>query len=567
MQIHGGQENFLLEFRELAANLVSLKRRTIKIRAAPSVAMGVARMKKDFCSIACFLLAALVCSAHAGGQVGPFQPQQRQVRGPRAQPFVSVVDFGAIGQDDRWDSDAIQRAIDSLPKPTLPGSKEPAGGIVVLPVGRYTLDKPLRIHNGITLRGEGPGTVLYAPADQPAVLLFCPWDHGYVSSTAIEDLSIYTDKSPGILADKSVGNIVQSRFENLLISAGGCAIDLNPGLAQKTYTQNTIFRNIHCYTFGGPALQLWGNANHIDQINTEGGTRKDFKAERAIVTVSGGLNDIRACIIEANKPSPAVAFHVSGSFTWSHNWAELDPTRDGVAYVFENVETGIIDTLYQILPTHKAKFINCTSIQIRSLNIDGEFTALPANIELDDKSSIRIDEVVSRMDCGMFDDPRIWIGSNYTKKGGTRLDLPSRTDGPNMLANSSLQDAAAWTPQWDTGAGVVRGEASVERNIGRAGNRLKIQLKDNPRKRPLWVNAPLRVPPELEGTRAVARFRIDGPGQVVVYQSGKEIPTRAMNTLTACVLPEPVKDGQVLQFVLPSETGTYYISDASVTPK
>lgn len=503
----------------------------------------------------------------AAAQVAPFQPQQRQIRVQKAQPFVSVVDFGAAGNDDRWDSDAIQRAIDSLPRPTLPGSREPAGGIVALPVGRYTLNKPLRVHNGITLRGEGPGTVLYAPTDEPAVLLFCPWDHGYVSSAAIEDLSIFTEKSAGIAADKSVGNIVQSRFENLLISAGACALDLNPGLAQKTYTQNTIIRNIHCYNFGGPALQLWGNANHIEQINTEGGTRKNFKAERAIVTVSGGLNDIRSCIIEANKPSPAVAFHVSGSFTWSHNWAELEPTRDGVAYVFENVETGLIDTLYQILPTHRAKFINCIAMQIRSLNIDGEFTALPANIELDEKSSLRIDEVVSRMDCGMFDDPRVWIGSNYNKKGATRLDLPGRADGPNVLASSTFQEMAGWSVQWDTGAGVVRGDASVERNASSVGNRLKIEVKDNPRKRPLWVHAQLRVPPELDGTRAVARFRVDGPGQVVVHQSGKEIPTRAMNTLTGCVLPDPVKDGQSLQFILPPEPGTYYISDVSVTPR
>jgi len=40
-----------------------------------------------------------------------------------------------------------------------------------------------------------------------------------------------------------------------------------------------------------------------------------------------------------------------------------------------------------------------------------------------------------------------------------------------------------------------------------------------------------------------------------------------MNTLTGCVLPDPVKDGQSLQFILPPETGTYYISDVSVTPR
>ena len=502
------------------------------------------------------------------------QPRQQPQPGRgvlRAEPYVSVAEFGANGKDNGWDTDAIQRAIDSLPKPSGVGTKEPCGGVVVLPAGRYLLNKPLRVFSGVTLRGEGAGTVLYSPADEPAILMVSPFSHNYCTSATVEDLTIYTDKSPGIVADKSVTNLVQCRFENLLISAGGCAIDLDPNLAHKIYTQNTVVRNVFVSTFGGPALQLWGNANHIEQVCTEGGTRKDFKADPAIVTIAGGGNDIRSCIIEANKPNPAVAFCISGTFTWSHNWVELDPSKEGVAYIFKDVEWALIDNLHHLLPWHKPKFVNCASVQIRMLNTDGELSPLSANLDLDDKSSLRIDQVIARTDVGMLDNPRVSIGSIYNKLGGWRLDLDglkSLAAQHNFVANAKLQDMQGWQVKWDTPLGNIRGEAKPEPDpADPTRNRLRIEIKQNPNKRPLGVEAKLRVPPEFAGKRSVAQWRVEGPGQVVVDQNDKEIPSRVMGSLTANVLPAPVKEGDVLEFILPPEPGTYFISDVAVYPR
>lgn len=504
---------------------------------------------------------------------GPTLAQFAQQRGPRQlkrEPFVSVVDFGANGHDNRWDSDAIQAAIDSLPRPSMPGGREPAGGVVALPAGRYALNKPLRIFSGVTLRGEGAGTVLHMTTDEPAILLVSPFGHRYVASAVVEDLTIYTDRGDAIAADPAVSNIVQCRFENLLISPGGCAIDLNPGLANKTYTQNTLVRNIHVSRFGGPALRLWGNANHIEQVNTEGGTREGFKAEPAILSVAGTWNDIRSCIIEANKPNAAVAYHVTGSFTWSHNWAELDPAADGVAFHFEDVETAQIDFLHHLVPHHKAKFVNCAMIQIRSLNLNGTMASLAQNIDLDEKSNLRIDLVIARTDAGMLDDPRVSIGSVFNKIGQHRTDLPLSQPAAKLIPDRpapALSDAGDWTARWDTPKGRIEGSIRLEDAPDGSHRRLRVEITDNPGNHPLAVQTRVDVPAEMIGRRGIIAWRVEGPGQVVAVYAGQQVPSRAMGSRTANPIPDQLKDGQVLEFVIPPEPGVYYISDVSIHPR
>jgi hypothetical protein len=527
--------------------------------------------------VATILLLAL---ASAWSQFQPAQAPARRGPAPgaaRREPFLSVVDFGAHPNDNRPDSDAIQRAIDSLPRPAGPGDKVPSGGVVAIPGGQYLLDKPLRISSGVTLRGEGAGTVLYMPAPRPpgradaptaAILLVSPFTHRYIASAVIEDLSIYTDTARGIAVDPSATQTVQCRFENLIISPGGCAIDLDEKQAQKNYTQNTIVRNIHVSRPGGAALTLWGNANHIDQINTEGGTRDGFRAEPAIVTVSGAGNDIRGCIIEAVQPNPAVAFHVSGGFTWQHNWVELSHMNDGIAYIFKDVEGAQIDYLHHILPHHKARFINCHAVHIRSLNLNGEMSGLAQNIELDEKSNLLIDQVIARTDAGMLDDPRVSIGSVYNMIGKYRVDLPLSGQAVPLLSAEEARVAAdGWTAQWEHARGPIKGSLRLEDQPNGNGKRLRVEVIENPQKRPLGVEKVLdALPPQLAGTRCIVTWRLEGTGQMLVNYAGQQIPSRVMGSLTANPLPVPLKRGEMLQFVIPPEPGVYYISDVALYP-
>jgi hypothetical protein len=384
----------------------------------------------------------------------------------------------------------------------------------------------------------------------------------------VEDLSIYTEKSAAISVDKSVTNIVQCRFENLIISPGGPALDLDPGLEQRAYTQNTLIRNVHVARPGGPALTMWGNANHVEQVNTEGGTREGFSAEPAIVTISGIGNDIRSCTIEANDPNPAVAFHLSGHFTWSHNWVEISPVKDHVAYIFRDVEGGQIDYLHHILPWHKARFENA-QVLIRTLNLDGELSSLAQNLELDERSSLRIDQVIARTDAGMLDDPRVSIGSVYNKLGRYRVDLPLRSESIRLLTAPAAAAAKApnWSARWKTPAGIIRGSMRIEDRTTSPEAKLRVEITENAPRHPLTVETTVDVPDELIGREAIITWRIEGPGQVVTYYAGTEIPSRAMGSRTANPLPSPVKKGDVLQFILPPEPGVYFLSDVALHPR
>ena len=71
---------------------------------------------------------------------------------PEASSEGSVLAFGAKGDGIADDTAAIQAALDSIPA---------GGGRILVPAGTYRISAPLVVRrNGLTLRGEGPSSVL-----------------------------------------------------------------------------------------------------------------------------------------------------------------------------------------------------------------------------------------------------------------------------------------------------------------------------------------------------------------------------------------------------------------------
>jgi hypothetical protein len=68
------------------------------------------------------------------------------------------------------------------------------------------------------------------------------------------------------------------------------------------------------------------------------------------------------------------------------------------------------------------------------------------------------------------------------------------------------------------------------------------------------------------GQKGIARWRIEGPAQALMYNGGyvNQYSARAMGSLTASVTPTPLRPDEVLLFTLPA-VGTYYISNVSLT--
>ncbi len=68
---------------------------------------------------------------------------------PKIKGGGDVRDFGALGDGKTDDTKAIQKAID-------------AGGVVLLPEGRWLLERPLKISkHGTVLKGAGSGKTIF----------------------------------------------------------------------------------------------------------------------------------------------------------------------------------------------------------------------------------------------------------------------------------------------------------------------------------------------------------------------------------------------------------------------
>ena len=143
----------------------------------------------------------------------------------KLQEFVSVKDFGAVGDGVADDTTAIQAAINAH------------SGIIYFPSGTYNISAPLRITTGIVLQGEskstsiiskttttsGTGTALARAGTitdsyvNDAVIQLIHADNTYTYYAGIHDLTIqkssYAASSYGIYAPRSS----QCSYSNLLI--------------------------------------------------------------------------------------------------------------------------------------------------------------------------------------------------------------------------------------------------------------------------------------------------------------------------------------------------------------
>ena len=95
------------------------------------------------------VLVACVLLVITGACTSPSKEKEADGRGTGT---ASVMSFGAKGDGVTDDTKAIQAAIDSIPD---------SGGRITVPTGTYRISEPLVVRrNGLTLRGDGPRSVL-----------------------------------------------------------------------------------------------------------------------------------------------------------------------------------------------------------------------------------------------------------------------------------------------------------------------------------------------------------------------------------------------------------------------
>ena len=276
---------------------------------------------------------------------------------------VNAKAFGAVPDDRRDDTAAIQAAIDSLPVPNHEGAK---GGIVYIPRGTYDVTS-LRLPPAVQLVGEGEATFLIGHSEQPTIALWSPFGHGWVAGAVVRDLKIFSPTSECIAVDRKTvekGNVVNCRFENLSLRSGAGHF----GILIDIYSQDCVIRNIKVHNYGGGAVHIFGNANLIDRVNTEGSDDdKAFACEPARLTVPRrGQHDQR--LRDRRRHQARRRIHVEGQFVWINNWMECPTPKDGIAYRFVN-GWGQIDHLKLLTDKLKVKIENSPMMQIGQLDM------------------------------------------------------------------------------------------------------------------------------------------------------------------------------------------------------
>lgn len=470
---------------------------------------------------------------------------------------TNVKAFGAAPDDRRDDTAAIQAAIDSIP---VPNDIAARGGVVYIPRGTYLVTS-LRLPSAIQLVGEGEGTYLLGRGDAPTISLIALFGHGYNTGAVVREMKIFSPTSECIGLDaKTVKNVSNCRLENLHLRSGKghFAIRLD------AYSQDCVLRNIKVLNYGGGAASIFGNANLIDRVNTEGDDAdKEFACEPARLTVRGAGNTISGCIIESGS-KPAVAFYVEGSVTWINNWMEVLTPKNDIAYHFKDC-WGQFDDLKLLGEKHKVKMENCQMMQFARL--DMRSGTLPDTFMMDDKSNVVVDLLVSPMDTGWLDNDRFKIRRVYNESANAILDNPPVTRGVDLIkGGTAIANAtgrannAADVSNWIVKDPMNQpGEAAKFETVAEtdaAGDSvLRIDVKSNPDKHSIGVVVPLVVPPELVGKRAVLQVKLD-PGIFLWNKSlTHNYPIRVFGQRTMCATPPLEANDEVILVLQAPEAG------------
>ncbi len=231
-------------------------------------------------------------AAH-GGIVGDFRvalPGVGEPDGPDSLPKlgVSVLDFGAIPNDGRDDTDAIQNAINSLPLGNgVPIGNMPAGGILIFPAGVFDITRSIRLPSGVTLRGAGAATVIHdigTARNHAAILLYSPFSHRWNVGASVENLTIFSRWGGGVWVDPDMGgDVVDLRLADLRVSTLGPAIDLRQ---QALY--HSDIDNVEVYNPGSTALHVGRYDGHgadvrVRDFKVTGAARSGFRPEQGLV--------------------------------------------------------------------------------------------------------------------------------------------------------------------------------------------------------------------------------------------------------------------------------------------
>ena len=334
---------------------------------------------------------------------------------------VDVTRFGARPDDGIDDTDAIQRAIDSLPYDGdgVPDAQHVLGGTIVLPKGTFNTSRPLKLPSAVRVRGQGAATVVInasSDSTRGAFELVSDTPSGFNIGAGVENLRLVTAAAKGIRATDLRGDLIGLRVTDLTISAGAVAVDLRAARAYATEIRDVTIENPGSTALWiGPEDDGWiSHVNRVSGLRVTGTARAGFAAERGLVVLGGDVTVDGLTIDETG--APVTPLYARGGPVIMRSQIRAAGASDGVVARFDNCAEVHIDRL-DLAEGQRIDLVNTRHASVGNLTLPAG-TSLMGSVQVQGASHLTVHTLRSTGDAGRAADERIHVVSRAAPIGG-----------------------------------------------------------------------------------------------------------------------------------------------------
>lgn len=367
----------------------------------------------------------------------------------KLEQYVSVKDFGAVGDGVTNDSAAIQAAINAFIPAS--GTAPITGRTVFFPAGTYLINSSVSTYSAINLVGEGAASILKAGPSCTGQIINLAGIGGTYRYAKIANLAFLSTVA-GVWAIKSTAGLVL----NSIID--GINLDTTLGISvcePNTYTQATTISNIVSVGAIDQIINLTGNFNLIQSIDKEGdsGSSVDPYILIGHPTLGGFAdgNSLKKILLEGagSVNKTPLKFLNAKNCTLEDYWFE-GSTSNGYSIELNNSIVNITGLFFfTFLATGKTKLLTDSVLTLDTLGVNSEDLDWQSYIDADSTSIFYAKTIYGRRSANSYkvDTPNNVSFDRYINEtllgtlpaGYSAQNFPNYVSGQNLLVNPSFE--------------------------------------------------------------------------------------------------------------------------------
>jgi hypothetical protein len=368
----------------------------------------------------------------------------------KLQEFVSVKDFGAIGDGIADDTAAFQSAVNYLQSSASNwvAINTTNGAALQVPTGTYKITSPVNLYSGVHLIGEGIGTQILIASSFSGTAAFnltSSTISPVYSAAGIHSMAFKQEASSttvwAISQDKVKSVIsINCYFSELWFYVNYC-------MDMSVYTQQTIYDRVCSAGNVESFIKHVGNTNtfyHVDkEANVGTGTEP-------IVYISGSGNILQNVLIEGFGAATKTMLFLDGcpTITIDHYHMECNASQYGI-HIKDCGNVQFRGSMRLNAPAALMKIENTTAVNAEVLNINSDDNVIYNMIDIDSASTLYIDTLFSRRGLQKkISVPNIKVQESYVFHGVDATGFFTKT---TVIDNRLTNQNQFINPSFDSG--------------------------------------------------------------------------------------------------------------------